>query len=302
MDNQIEEFGSWLKIEKGYSPHTVTSYIRDIREFQNVVGRDKRVTDIDMPMVQHFLVSLHGRNAATSVARKLSSLRTFFRYLIARGVLRENPLAGIANPRIGRNLPTFLTVDEVFALLDEPGEKDRFSARDRAVMELLYGSGIRVSELVATDLDQIEYDTGMIRVRGKGNKERQVPFGRVAGEAIRSWLPQREQLLQSAVQRGKRVDSQALFLNNRGTRLTSRSVERLVRGYGRRAGINATVTPHALRHSFATHLLEMGAELRVVQELLGHVSLSTTQRYTHINMDHLDRVYDQAHPQARSSD
>jgi integrase/recombinase XerC len=191
-------------------------------------------------------------------------------------------------------------VDEVFCLLDAPDRKESLGLRDRAIMELLYSTGIRVSELAGLDLDDLDFVDSMLRVVGKGNKERIVPFGRAADEAVQAYLPHRDQLILARAARGHEPERQALFLNNRGTRLTVRSVERMIREYGQRAGIQVTVTPHALRHSFATHLLEMGADLRVVQELLGHVSLSTTQKYTHVNMDHLTRVYDTAHPLARN--
>ncbi len=171
--------------------------------------------------------------------------------------------------------------------------------RDKAVMELLYSTGMRVSELVSRDISDLDFAEEVLRVRGKGNKERLVPVGRPAIEAVRRWLPQKEQLLAERAGRGNVADRAPLFLNGRGSRLSSRSVERLVRAYGERAGISQIVTPHALRHSFATHLLEMGADLRSVQELLGHASLSTTQRYTHLTLDHLSEVYDKAHPLAQ---
>lgn len=296
----IEQFGNWLKIEKGYSNHTVEGYVRDVSSFYQI-AKPKEASQIDTDMVRLFVASLYGSNAASSVARKLSALRTYFSFLMRNNILQTDPLAGIANPKLARHVPSFLTVDEVFALLAEPGKKDNFYLRDRAVMELLYSTGMRVSELVSRNRNDLDLQAEMLRVRGKGNKERLVPFGRTAGEAVRNWLPQRESLTLDRIRRGHAPEKEALFLNNRGGRLTSRSVERMVQNYGQRAGIASKVTPHGLRHSFATHLLEMGADLRTVQELLGHVSLSTTQKYTHINMDHLNRVYDAAHPMAKQS-
>ena len=193
-------------------------------------------------------------------------------------------------------------MDEVFLLLETPDEKDTFMARDRAILELLYSTGMRVSELVSRNLEDLDFDAEMLRVRGKGNKERLVPVGRPAREAVQAWLPSRQQLMQERAGRGLALEKEALFLNGRGSRLTTRSVERMVQAYGERAGIPQTVTPHALRHSFATHLLEMGADLRSVQELLGHASLSTTQRYTHLTLDHLAEVYDKAHPLAKKAE
>ena len=298
MQDAIQKFSNWLASEKGYSDHTVNSYRRDLLEFQGSLGVECGVEKIDQAHIRKFVVSLHGRNNSASVARKLSALRTFFKYLQRIEVIQTDPLEGIRGPKISKTIPVFLTVDEVFLLLETPGKQDTFMARDRAIMELLYSTGMRVAELVSRNIDDLDFDTEMLRVRGKGNKERLVPVGRPAKEAVMAWLPAREQLIIARAGRGREVEKEAMFLNGRGGRLTTRSVERMVKRYGERAGIVQTVTPHALRHSFATHLLEMGADLRSVQELLGHVSLSTTQRYTHVNLDHLAEVYDKAHPMA----
>ncbi|HFQ89229.1 MAG TPA: tyrosine recombinase XerC [Desulfobulbus sp.] len=301
MTGQIDNFASWLLVEKGYSVHTVDSYLSDVREFYRSAGEPADAAALTSEQVRAFVASLYGTGSAATVARKLSALRTFFRFLAREKVLDHDPLAGIANPRLARYIPTFLTVDEVFALLEEPVPgRDTFALRDRALMELMYSTGMRVSELVSCNMEDLDFTEGMVRVRGKGNRERIVPFGRAAASALETYFPQRQRLIADRVSRGHVAERRALFLNSRGSRLSARSVERLVRMYGGRAGIATVVTPHALRHSFATHLLEMGADLRVVQELLGHASLSTTQKYTHVNMDHLNRVYDSAHPQARS--
>jgi len=279
---------------------TVNSYLADVKElcvFCQANSLDPLLTDT----LRAFVASLHGKNSATSVARKLSALRTFFRYLLLEKIITENPLQGIANPKLVRYIPSFLTIDEVFCLLDAPDERNKFAHRDKAIMELLYSTGMRVSELVACNLKELDFDTGLVKVMGKGRKERIVPFGRAATDALQRYFFQRDSLIISRIERGHEPEREALFLNSRGSRLTARSVERLIHNYGQRAGIQVTVTPHALRHSFATHLLEMGADLRTVQELLGHVSLSTTQKYTHVNMEHLTKVYDQAHPQAQLS-
>ena len=299
MHGHIEVFGRWLAVEKGYSPHTVDGYIRDLKEFSAGLPEDIRAPSaITAVHVRNFVIHLHGRNSATSVGRKLSALRSFFRFLKREKVVENEPIEGLSGPKIGKSIPVFLTVDEVFLLLDEPQQRDRFMLRDRAILELLYSTGIRVAELVSLNLPDLDFDSEVLRVRGKGNKERIVPVGRPAKEAVLSWLSGRQQLMEERVRRGKDVESKALFLNGRGSRLTTRSIERFVKNYGERAGIAQTVTPHALRHSFATHLLEMGADLRSVQELLGHASLSSTQRYTHLNLDHLSEVYDKAHPLA----
>lgn len=310
-------FTRWLATEKGYSEHTVSGYQRDLREFYSHIvesvergkrskrgkedkgeKKDKRVApgQITSGHVRKFIVSLHGRNSAASVARKISALRTFFRFAQRRKLLKSDPLSGVLAPKIGKFIPVFLTVDETFALLEAPGEKDTYALRDRAILELLYSTGIRVSELVSRNVVNLDFTEEVLTVRGKGNKERLVPVGSPAVEAVRSWLPQRLKLIENRAGRGRPVEKDALFLNGRGSRLSTRSVERLVKGYGERVGITQTVTPHALRHSFATHLLEMGADLRAVQELLGHASLSTTQRYTHLTLDHLAEVYDKSHP------
>lgn len=312
MLKTIEMFTRWLATEKGYSEHTVSGYRRDLLEFQsnrNKTGKrgskgpqqeqtaaNVSPDEITSTDVRKFIASLHGRNSAATVARKISALRSFFRFTQRRKLLKGDPLAGIVGPKIGRFIPVFLTVDETFALLEAPGEKDTYALRDRAILELLYSTGMRVSELVSRTLADLDFAEEVLTVRGKGKKERLVPVGRPAIEAVRTWLPQRLQLIEQRAKRGRAVEREALFLNGRGSRLSSRSVERLVKAYGEQAGITQTVTPHALRHSFATHLLEMGADLRSVQELLGHASLSTTQRYTHLTLDHLADVYDKSHP------
>jgi len=299
MDELISDFLRWLTHEKGYSRHTVSGYQHDLLEFAATLPENQSIQTIDASAVRRFVAGLHGKNNAATVARKLSALRSFFHFLQRQKVITSDPMTGISGPKIAQLIPVFLTVDEVFLLLETPGEQDRFVARDRAILELLYSTGIRVAELVSRNLEDLDFEAEMLKVRGKGNKERLVPVGRPAREAVDAWLPSRQQLLQERAARGLEIDQAPLFLNGRGSRLTTRSVERLVQTYSERAGIPQTVTPHALRHSFATHLLEMGADLRSVQELLGHASLSTTQRYTHLTLDHLAEVYDQAHPFAK---
>jgi len=295
----LDDFSSWLEVEKGYSGHTVAGYSRDVTEFYQFLGNEKSIGEISPETVRRYVASLYSTSSSATVGRKLSALRTFFRYLTRRKIIGSDPLSGIVNPKGTKKIPVFLTVDEVFSLLEEPGQQDTFSRRDVAIMELLYSTGMRVSELVSRDINHLDFTTGMVRVTGKGRKDRIVPFGTAAAEAVDIYLPERGNLVQMCLSRGKIPDNDALFLNNRGKRITARSVERIIKEYGIRAGIKTEVTPHALRHSFATHLLEMGADLRTVQELLGHVSLSTTQKYTHLNLDHLARVYDNAHPMVR---
>ncbi len=291
-------FLRWLLVEKGYSPHTIEGYGRDLASFSKSLAVDdvKSIADSD---VRRFVAGLYGQCSAATVGRKLSALRSFFRFLLREGSIARDPVIGISGPKARKHMPVFLTVDEMFSLLDTPAANDRFMSRDRAILELLYSTGMRVAELVSRNMENLDFESEMLRVTGKGRKERLVPVGRPALEAVQVWLPARKQLILDRVKRGHKPENNALFLNTHGGRLTTRSVERLVKKYGERAGIPQTVTPHALRHSFATHLLEMGADLRSVQELLGHASLSTTQRYTHLTLDHLTEVYDRAHPNAR---
>ncbi len=297
----IERFITWVTDEKGYSHHTVSNYRRDLLQFAAVAGREIDVGSIDTAVIRNFVYSLNIRNKSSSVARKLSALRSFFKFLEQEKIILKNPMGSVSMPKQEQHIPVFLSVDEVFALLESPGIGETFAARDRAILELLYSTGMRVSELVACNMASLDFDSGMVMVRGKGNRERIVPVGTQAVKSLREYIDERQELLRKRVQQGKKIDKEPLFLNNRGTRLTARSVERMISGYGRKAGLDKPVTPHVLRHSFATHLLEMGADMRSVQELLGHASLSTTQKYTHLDMVHLMRVYDRAHPKARRS-
>lgn len=297
MTESIDLFCNWLENEKGYSMHTVSGYRHDLEEFC--------ANNEDIAVVQHisnnhirgYIRSLHTKNGPATVARKLSALRSFIKFMQREQIVTQDPLSGIASPKIGKHLPGFLTVDQTFRLLDAPSDEDRFKHRDRAILELLYSTGIRVAELVSTDLDDLDLGVEMLRVRGKGNKERLVPVGGPAIEAItRYQRGDRSELILTGLEKGRNVDDQALFINNRGGRLTTRSIERFVAKYAQRVNIQIPVTPHVLRHSFATHLLEMGADLRAVQELLGHASLSTTQKYTHLTLDHITEIYDKSHP------
>jgi len=297
MTEGIDLFCSWLDNEKGYSIHTVSGYRRDLEEFCSHGDDIGSVNDIDAGRVRGYLRRLLTKNGPATVARKLSALRSFSRFMLREGYLEHDPLSAISGPRLHKRIPGFLTVDQVFRLLDAPSDQDRFEHRDRAILELLYSTGIRVAELVSTDLDDLDSGAEMLRVTGKGNKERLVPVGGPAIEAIRKYQQgERTDLILAALEKGRQVDDRPLFINNRGGRLTTRSIERFVSAYAQRAAIQIAVTPHVLRHSFATHLLEMGADLRSVQELLGHASLSTTQKYTHLTLDHITEIYDKAHP------
>jgi len=292
-------FCRWLTVEKGYSPHTVSNYRRDLCEFGSSTQED--VSCVSEDIVRRYLYSINSKNKASTVARKLSSIHSFYRFLLQEKRIAADPSARVRPPKQEKHMPVFLSVDEVFALLDSPKEGDSLFLRDRAMLEMLYSCGMRVAELISLNMADLDFAEEMVRVTGKGRKERYIPVGNPALKAVRSYLPERQNVVSQCLHRNnKKADGHAFFINSRGGRITTRSVERLVKKYAVRAGILVPVTPHALRHSFATHLLEMGADLRSVQELLGHASLSTTQKYTHLNLDHLMAVYDKAHPRVNN--
>jgi integrase/recombinase XerC len=243
---------------------------------------------VDRWTLRKYLSSLHRKNKKSSIARKISTLRTFFKYLVREELVTANPAKSVSTPKREKPLPSTLTVDEAFRLVESPSEEEGQQARDRAILELLYSSGIRVSELVGLNLGQLDLELGIVKVMGKGRKERIVPVGSKAIEAVNAYLEER----------GTVNGEDALFINSRGGRLTARSVGRLVKTYTKRSGIFRKISPHSLRHTFATHLLDSGADIREIQEMLGHASLSTTQRYTHLTMGKLMEVYDKAHPRS----
>jgi integrase/recombinase XerC len=298
----LQDFLRYLRIEKNYSGHTLRNYQSDLRQFIDfLVNRSEQqgsAERMDPKQVGHldvrsYLASLYRRNAKSSVARKLSALRSFFAYLLRQGEVKQNPADLVSAPKMGKAIPDFLQVDETFQLMHGPDRDSVLGSRDRAILEVLYSCGLRVSELTALNLDGVELELGIIRVMGKGSRERVVPVGSKAREALSHYLQRRGELL------GMQMEHQALFLNNRGGRLSPRSVARLLKKHMQRCNIARPLSPHGLRHSFATHLLDAGADLRAVQEMLGHVSLSTTQRYTHLSVDKLMAEYDKAHPRSR---
>jgi integrase/recombinase XerC len=288
MNKYIEQFSNSLKAEKDVSPHTLQAYITDLNEFFSFINKNPE--EIDNLDIRSFLASLYHRKLKkSSIARKLASIRSFFKYLHREGYVKKNPAKLVSSPKTQRDLPRFLTVDEAFTLMEAP-KGDTFQAtRDKAILELLYSSGLRVSELSMLDINDLDIKESLIRVKGKGKKERILPIGTKAMEAMKNYLPERILL---------KKKSSALFLNRRGERLTQRSIRRIVLKYGRMIVLK-DLSPHVLRHTFATHLLHGGADLRSIQEFLGHSSLSTTQRYTHVDVSHLIEVYDKAHPLAR---
>jgi integrase/recombinase XerC len=312
-DAAIAAFERYLEVERAYSPRTTEVYVRDVRALRSHL-REKRGTDAPLARlsaldVRGQLAALYGDNGAATIGRKLSSVRAFCRFLVKRGVLEGNPAAAIRGPKRKRGLPRALDVDDAFRLVEAPAITQRTShrklsatedarhgllrLRDVAMLELLYGTGLRVSEACALDLGDVDrdrYGVPMLLVRhGKGNKSREVPVGGAADRALLAYLPAR---------RGLAATGSALFVNAAGQRLTPRSVQRMVKRWTIAGGVHADATPHSLRHSFATHLLDEGVDLRAIQELLGHASLGSTQIYTKVSLDHLMKVYDAAHPRA----
>ncbi|HUG87390.1 MAG TPA: site-specific tyrosine recombinase XerD [Actinomycetota bacterium] len=298
----VHRFLDHLAVERGLSRHTLDAYRRDLRRYLTFL-EERGVRDVGSVReedVAAFVRHLSGSEyapertyRASSVARALAAARALHRFLVREGVVPDDPTQGVIRPRIPRSLPKPLTVDQVSALLAAPGDAEPPALRDTAILEVLYGAGLRISELVALDVDDVDLEEGSVRVVGKGDKERVVPLGRYAVRAVGSYLARSRPVLARSRSGG------ALFLNQRGGRLTRQGATNIIQTAARRAGIRARVTPHVLRHSFATHMLEGGADVRVVQELLGHASVATTQIYTLVTQDHLREVYDDAHPRAK---
>jgi len=302
----IHQFIHYLSMEKNASPHTCRCYRRDLEEFENFLrssGTDLsprggvEIEKVDRIIIRKYLSFLHRKNKKSSIARKISTLRSFFKYLVREQMISSNPAKSVSSPKVEKTLPTTLTVDEAFRLMESPksiSEKPspegsrKKSLRDQAILELLYSSGLRVSELVGLNSNQLDLDLGIVRVMGKGRKERIVPVGLKAIEVLKAYLEER----------GMVEGEEPIFINSLRGRLTARSVGRLIKKYSRHSGIFRKISPHSLRHTFATHLLDAGADIREIQEMLGHSSLSTTQRYTHVSMGKLMEVYDKAHPRS----
>jgi integrase/recombinase XerC len=292
MRKELEAFISYLKHEKNASPHTITSYGRDLDQFAEYLNRyNISLRKIDNVILRGFLAVLYDKKIKKStISRKLAAIRSFFQFCIIRGWLEDNPAKIVATPRQEKPIPSFLSEEEMADFLDLPRSDKPLDLRDRAALELLYATGLRVSELVDIDLEDINFVERLIRVRGKGKKERIVPFGKRAEDCLTSYIR-----LRPMINRGE-VDEKALFLNYRGERITSRSVERIVDKYIHLSAVRRKISPHSLRHSFASHLLSRGADLRVIQELLGHESLATTQKYTHMDLKKLLDIYKKSHP------
>ncbi len=305
LHDLIEQFIEYLRNQKRYSLHTIRNYQIDLRQFSEFVAlrearsegenSDAGIGMIDSQVIRTYLGSLYGRFRRSTIARKLSAVRSFFLFLERKGLTKWNPAADIATPKLEKYMPTYLLVDEVFRLLERPEREKPLGLRDLAILEVLYSCGFRVSELEALTISSIDFDERLVRVIGKGDKERIVPIGRQALQAVRNYLEATQYL------RRRNVDisrGEPLFINFRGGALSGRSIGRIIKKYAIESGLTADVSPHSMRHTFATHLLDGGADLRAVQELLGHESLSTTQKYTHVSLDRLMEVYDKAHPRS----
>jgi integrase/recombinase XerC len=286
MNEHIEGFLRYLEVQKGVSAHTLRAYRKDLEEFCGHAG--KRPEEIELIDVRSFVAQqIRNGLSKTTAGRRLASVRSFFKYLFREGYVSKNPAKLVSGPKTQKLLPRFLSVDDVFSLVENPRGIGFVPARDRAILELLYSSGLRVSEVAGLNADDVNTREGLVKVKGKGRKERILPIGAKAVDAIKSYLVEKILL--------KRKD-RAMFLNRRGARLSDRGVRRIVVKYAKLIGINGRIGPHTLRHTFASHLLQSGADLRVIQELLGHSSLSTTQKYTHLDITHLMDIYDKAHP------
>ena len=317
MKSAVGQFLNYLRSVRNSSPHTLRSYQNDLSQFITFLTppgvETPPLADVTHLMIREFVAHLHDLNLEkSSIARKLAAIRSFFKYAVREGLVMRNPARLVATPKLPKRIPSVLSAEDLNAFLDgvvarpattsgrrkrpgAPDEKRVLVKRDRAILELLYASGLRVSELTGLNLADMDRKELMLRVRGKGNKERIIPFGGKAEQALEAYGPTRDEILRKA---GSKGNYQAVFLNHLGTRLTPRSVARIVKKYVRLINVNWDLHPHSLRHAFATHLLADGADLRAIQELLGHSSLSTTQRYTHASIRQLLEVYDKAHPRA----
>ena len=306
MEQLIEQFLEHLRYERNVSAHTLRNYASDLQQFVDHIApadpksgarRFPELKNVDHLTIREWLAELHSaQKKKASIARKLAALRTFFQFLVREGLLESNPAKLVSTPRQEKKLPKHLSVEEAIKFIETPDTSTDLGKRDRAMLELMYATGIRVAELTTLNLADIDFRNQLIRVTGKRRKQRIVPFGEPAANAIRDYLKVRDKfLLSSSI---SERDDEALFLNYQGTRITTRSVGRMVEKHIKICAGVHRISPHALRHSFATHLLDSGADLRDIQELLGHARLSTTQVYTHVSMEKLVEVYDKAHPKA----
>ena len=306
LQEAIALFFTYLRDEKGYSKHTIRNYRVDLVQFssflmtESVRSRNEKQGDlhiegIDSPAIREYVGCLYGNLKRSTIARKLSAVRSLFLFLERQAFIKINPAVEVQSPKLGKYIPNHLPVDDVFRLMDLPDREKPLGLRDLAILEVLYSCGIRVAELAGMNVNSIDYDQRLVKVTGKGNRERLVPIGRQALRAVAAYLA-----AIGGVRKKIALEEQSdpLFINFRGGRLTTRSIGRIVKQYARVGGLTEEISPHSMRHTFATHLLDGGADLRSVQELLGHKSLATTQKYTHVSLDRLMEVYDKAHPRS----
>ncbi len=286
--NSIESFIDYLSIERGLSPNTLQAYRRDLCQFRDWLK--KEFLQVDSALIGNYLATLREKgNKSRTLNRKLSVVRMFYKFLYTEGKIDHNPVEGVSSPRLGRKIPSFLSEKEVEALLETPSVDEQYGSRDRAILEVVYGAGLRISELVNLNLTDLNLKGGWVKVLGKGSKERIVPLGREACRWVRIYLRKR---------RIETTDKLSLFCNRYGKRLSRQACWKITKKYSQKSGITKKISPHTLRHSFATHLLSRDADLRFVQELLGHTNISTTQIYTHITQERLKKVYKKYHPRA----
>ena len=306
MQQHIDRFSDYLKYQRNASAHTLRNYLSDLEQFYDYLcpkdgngqRRDTDIRPIDHITIREYMAKLYqDKRKKSSTARKLATLRTFFKFLCREHVLELNPARLVSSPRLEKRLPKVISVDEVIHFIETPDTETVLGKRDRAILELLYATGCRVSEIAGMNLDDIDLKHETIRVRGKGRKERFVPFGSKAKEALTAYFEVRGSLLAKAPEHKREM--RALLLNYQGTRITTRSIARMIEKYVKQCALAHDISPHSLRHSVATHLLSAGADLRAIQELLGHARLSSTQIYTHVSIDQLMQVYDKAHPRAK---
>jgi integrase/recombinase XerC len=309
MQEHINRFSEYLKYQRNASAHTLRNYISDLDQFYDYLcprNSDGERGNLDIRQIDHitireYMATLYQtKRKKSSIARKLATLRTFFKFLCREQLLEMNPAKLVSSPRLEKRLPKVISIDEVIQFIETPDTETLLGQRDRAIIELLYATGCRVSEIAGMNFEDIDFKRETIRVRGKGRKERFVPFGSKAKEALGAYFEVQGALLAEAPEHKR--DAKAVFLNYQGTRITTRSIGRLIEKYVKECALAQGISPHSLRHSFATHLLSAGADLRAIQELLGHARLSTTQIYTHVSIEQLMQVYDKTHPRARSAD
>ncbi len=299
IDNAIEEFINFIRVERQYSNHSITAYAKDLSELAIYIDEEKlgsNIKVVDFYVLRGFITTLYDKELSkSSIERKISTLKSFFKFLYRRGIIADNPARMLKFPKKEKYLPNVFNVDDIFTLLDLPDKSTPMGMRDALILELLYGTGVRVSELVGLDRSAVDLNGMRILVRGKGKKERIVPL---APELI-SLIKDYYKVMYDIVSEGRMVESDALIINRLGTRMTDRTIRRVVETYLKKAGLPLDYSPHSFRHTFATHLLEGGADLRSIQELLGHESLATTQKYTHSDLASLLKVYDETHPMAK---